>query len=132
MEAGWLARHTRKQIDLSRESMGDEIEQELQVNQCHLLSQVQIQKTFLSILQTSCPPREVRSFRILVVQDARTIRRPANRTALVTVWNVLQLTLTEGSSAGSFEYGQRFLVGSLIQVDRWQLLTTCFFWVEES
>jgi len=32
MEAGWLARHTRKQIDLGRESMGDEIEQELNVN----------------------------------------------------------------------------------------------------
>ena len=31
IEAGWLARHTRKQIDLSRESMGDEIEQELKV-----------------------------------------------------------------------------------------------------
>jgi hypothetical protein len=30
-EAGWLARHTRKQIDLSRERMGDEIEQELKV-----------------------------------------------------------------------------------------------------
>lgn len=32
MEAGWLGRHTRKQIDLSRESMSDEIEQELKVN----------------------------------------------------------------------------------------------------
>jgi hypothetical protein len=31
MEAGWLARHTRKQLDLSRESMSDEIEQELKV-----------------------------------------------------------------------------------------------------
>jgi hypothetical protein len=31
MEAGWLARYTRKQIDLSRENMGDEIEQELKV-----------------------------------------------------------------------------------------------------
>ena len=31
IEAGWLARYTRKQIDLSRERMGDEIEQELKV-----------------------------------------------------------------------------------------------------
>ncbi|KAF8808104.1 hypothetical protein BYT27DRAFT_7338672 [Phlegmacium glaucopus] len=100
MEAGWLARHTRKQIELSRESMGDEIEQEL---------------------KTLCPPREVRSFRILVVQDARTIRRPANRTALLTVWNVLQLSLAEGSSAGSFEFGQRFLITNLqpIQHSAW-------------
>jgi hypothetical protein len=70
--------------------------------------------------QTLCPPREVRSFRILVVQDARTIRRPANRTALLTVWNVLQLNLAEGSSAGSFECGQRFLVGFLSSLfDHW-------------
>jgi len=75
--------------------MGDEIEQEL---------------------KTICPPREVRSFRILVVQDARTIRRPANRTALLTVWNVLQLNLAEGSSPGSFDCGQRFLVTNLLPI----------------
>jgi len=75
--------------------MGDEIEQEL---------------------KTICPPREVRSFRILVVQDARTIRRPANRTALLTVWNVLQLNLAEGSSPGSFQCGQRFLVTNLLPI----------------
>ena len=81
-----------------------------------------------SFSQILCPPREVRSFRILVVQDARTIRRPANRTALLTVWNVLQLTLTEGSLAGSFECGQRFLVGFFSLFDRWLSFVDDFFY----
>ncbi|KAF8167376.1 hypothetical protein B0H34DRAFT_14333 [Crassisporium funariophilum] len=99
-EAGWLARHVRAQIEARMERMGDEIEQEL---------------------KTLCPPREVRSFRMLIMQDARTTRRPANRTVQVTVWDVLNLQLAEGGRAGSFECGQRFLVTNLIptQMGAW-------------
>lgn len=60
--------------------------------------------------QSICPPREVRNFRVLVVQDTCTRRRPANRMAQLTVWDVLSLSLSEGSAAGSFEAGHRFLV----------------------
>ena len=94
--------------------MGNEIEQELKVYELVVIFK-KLNLTQISF-QTICPPREVRSFRILVVQDARTIRRPANRTALLTVWNVLQLNLAEGNSPGSFECGQRFLVGIFVIV----------------
>jgi hypothetical protein len=52
----------------------------------------------------------VRSFRVLIIQDSRTLRRPAHRKAQLTVWDVLQLALFEGHTAGKFEMGQRFLV----------------------
>lgn len=67
-------------------------------------------------LQGLCPPREVRNFRVLVVQDACTRRRPANRTAQVTVWDVLSLSLSEGAAAGSFEVGQRYLVSPILRL----------------
>jgi breast cancer 2 susceptibility protein len=60
--------------------------------------------------QESCPPREVRAFRVLIVQDSRTCRRPANRTAQLTVWNIMSLALDEGSKPGGFAVGQRYLV----------------------
>ena len=68
----------------------------------------------LIFMQTNCPPRDVRSFRILIVKDARTDRRPANRTAQLTVWDVLNLSLSEGSAAGTFELGKRYLVSPVI------------------
>ncbi|KAJ3508616.1 hypothetical protein NLJ89_g5662 [Agrocybe chaxingu] len=92
-EAGWLALHIRKQTEKQREELADFIEKELQI---------------------ICPPREVRSFRLLTVQDARTSRRPANRMAQLTVWDVLSLNLDEGSKAGSFECGQRYLATNLV------------------
>ncbi|KAF8971700.1 hypothetical protein BDZ97DRAFT_1901423 [Flammula alnicola] len=92
-DAGWLALHIRKQNEKGRELVGEEIEKEL---------------------KTTCPPRDVRSFRILIAQDARTLRRPANRNAQLTVWDVLGLTLDEGSRAGTFEVGQRFMATNLV------------------
>ncbi|KAF9567810.1 hypothetical protein CPC08DRAFT_626275 [Agrocybe pediades] len=92
-EAGWLAQHIRKQTETSRERMCEEIEQEM---------------------RTICPPRNVMSFRVLIVQDARTLRRPADRVAQLTVWDVMGLSFgseeDDGKRGGGFEVGQRFLV----------------------
>ncbi|KAF7972587.1 hypothetical protein HWV62_17384, partial [Athelia sp. TMB] len=87
-EAGWLARYIRERSVQSREAVGEEIEQELQ-------------KTF--------PSREVRNFRVLIVKDAYSNKRPSHRQAQLTVWDALGLSLSEGSKGGSFETGQRFM-----------------------
>ncbi|PPQ69780.1 hypothetical protein CVT26_014168 [Gymnopilus dilepis] len=94
-EAYWLAGHVRRQSELGRERVGEEIEKEM---------------------KSICPPRDVRSFRMLIIQDARTLRRTNARTAQLTVWDVLGLSLEEGSRAGGFEVGQRFLVTNLMPV----------------
>ncbi|RDB29022.1 Breast cancer type 2 susceptibility [Hypsizygus marmoreus] len=92
-EAGWLARHIRDQSEKERAQAIEDLENEV---------------------KSICPPREVRSFRILIVQDACTQRRPANRNAQLTVWDVLNLSLSEGSAAGAFEAGQRYMVTNLM------------------
>lgn len=56
-----------------------------------------------------CPPREVRSFRVLLMRDARTTRRPAHRVVELTVWDVLSLSFNE-APGGQFKEGQRFQV----------------------
>ena len=56
-----------------------------------------------------CPPREVRSFRVLLMRDARTTRRPANRAVELTAWDVLSLSFNEAPE-GQFKEGQRFQV----------------------
>jgi hypothetical protein len=61
-------------------------------------------------VQSICPPREVRDFRVIVARDARTEKKPGNRTAQITVWNVLNLVFDEGGKAGAFAEGQKFLV----------------------
>ncbi|KAG6889981.1 hypothetical protein C0995_012941 [Termitomyces sp. Mi166 len=60
-------------------------------------------------LQDVCPPRTVKNFRIIVVQDACTRKHPGNRKALLNVWDVLNLSFSEGASPGSFKIGQRFM-----------------------
>ncbi|KAF9469825.1 hypothetical protein BDZ94DRAFT_1286396 [Collybia nuda] len=100
-EAGWLARHIHQQIQKEQEHLEEEITTELKVCSFHYL---------LSI----CPPRDIRSFRILVVQDTCTRRRPANRRAQLTVWDALNLNFFEGREGGAFDIGQRFLVTNLI------------------
>ncbi|KAF5388472.1 hypothetical protein D9757_004706 [Collybiopsis confluens] len=92
-EAAWLAKHIREQLE--RDQEGDRAELQKEVN----------------IL---CPPRNIRSFRVLIAQDSRTSRYPANRVAQVTVWDVLDVKLTEGKPGGQFEEGWRCLVTNLM------------------
>ena len=62
------------------------------------------------MLQALYPPRDVKDFRVVVARDARTDRKPANRTAQITVWNVMGLVFEEGGDGGDFKAGQTFLV----------------------
>ncbi|KAA1468122.1 hypothetical protein DENSPDRAFT_372910 [Dentipellis sp. KUC8613] len=87
-EAGWLARFIRDKIAQERAQIGEEIERDLK----HV-----------------CPPRDVRSFRVLFMKDACSIRKPSQRTAEITVWDVMSLSFDEGKQAGNFAEGQRFL-----------------------
>lgn len=91
-DAGWLVRHIRDRTVQEREEAEREIEREL---------------------EDLCPVREVKDFCVLVVKDAHTSRRPPNRTAQITVWDVVSLTTCEDSMKG-FEIGQRYLVTNLI------------------
>ncbi|KAF8921973.1 hypothetical protein CPB85DRAFT_1209445 [Mucidula mucida] len=84
-DAGWLAMRIRHQMEKQQETMSEEIDKEL---------------------NDICPPRDVRSFRVLVVKDARSGRKPANREAQLTVWDVLNVHLAEGRRAGSFQVGE--------------------------
>jgi breast cancer 2 susceptibility protein len=106
-EAGWLTRYIREKSLRDREAASEEVEQELQacIKFTTVLDQIideGWQKTF--------PAREVRNFRVLVVQDAYSNKRPSRRQAQLTVWDALSLSNSEGSKAGSFEAGQRFMV----------------------
>ncbi|KAF8215873.1 hypothetical protein K438DRAFT_1659158 [Mycena galopus ATCC 62051] len=84
--AGWLARFIANRMEKERERAGEEIDQEL---------------------KRVCPPREVRNFRVLIVQDACTRRRAANRSAQLTVWDVVGL-------GDSLEVGKRYLATNLV------------------
>ena len=66
-----------------------------------------------NILQALHPPRDVKDFRVVVARDARTDRKPANRTAQITIWNVMSLVFEEGGEGGNFKPGQTFLVRRL-------------------
>jgi breast cancer 2 susceptibility protein len=107
-EAAWLAKHAKECMQVEREHVGEEIERELQV--IILLSQRRLK--FSLRIQTACPPRDVRSFRVIDVEDSQTCRRPANRYAQLTVWDIFSLTLSEGVKPGAIEVGSRFLVRS--------------------
>ncbi|KAI9444587.1 hypothetical protein H4582DRAFT_2070318 [Lactarius indigo] len=87
-EAGWLARFTRDRVEKERETLDLELEREL---------------------QAACPPREVRSFCVLLMRDARVARRPARRVVEMTCWDVLSLSF-DGAAPGRFKEGQRFQV----------------------
>ncbi|KAI0059444.1 hypothetical protein BV25DRAFT_1901580 [Artomyces pyxidatus] len=92
-EAGWLARYINERIEKEQETMNEDIER---------------------YLKDLVPPRDVRSFRILLLKDAVTSRRPANRIVELTVWNVLNLSFDEGHKPGYFKEGQRFRITNLI------------------
>ncbi|KAH9980761.1 hypothetical protein BJV74DRAFT_897318 [Russula compacta] len=95
-EARWLARYARDRAEQEREALELELEREL---------------------QSACPPREVRSFRVLLMRDTHATRRPALRLAELTVWDVLTLTF-EGARAGHFKEGQSFQVTNLIPTQK--------------
>jgi len=80
-------------MDKEREKARDEIESEL---------------------NSLYPPRDVKDFRVLIARDVHTDRRPANRTAQITVWNVMGLVFEEGGEGGEFKVGQTFLVSNLL------------------
>jgi breast cancer 2 susceptibility protein len=65
--------------------------------------------THAEVLQSACPPREVRSFRVLLMRDACATRRPARRVVELTVWDVLTISFDE-APAGQLKEGQRFQV----------------------
>ncbi|KAI0348271.1 nucleic acid-binding protein [Trametopsis cervina] len=104
-EAGWLARAIRDKIRKERECQGEDVSKELNVTGTDARS---------PWTQDLCPPREVRSFRVLVVRDATTRRRPSERSAQITVWDVLSAFVSEDGKAGLFKEGQRFVVTNLI------------------
>jgi hypothetical protein len=72
--------------------------------------------------QHLCPPRDVRNFRVVMVQDARTQRKPSPRLAQVTVWDALSLINPEESNTDTFQVGRRFKVSRtpiMRGVDSW-------------
>ncbi|KAH8110699.1 hypothetical protein DFH11DRAFT_1802190 [Phellopilus nigrolimitatus] len=91
-ECAWLARFLRRKSARDKELAVDEMELEM---------------------KHRCAPRDVRNFRVVVVRDARVSRRPANRLAQLTIWDVLGLCVSEGGKAGAIEIGQRFLMTNL-------------------
>ena len=108
--AGWLSRTIRENIVREKEKANEEIESELNVRSFDP-SPLQYQTNRLfKILQALYPPRDVKDFRVVVARDARTDRKPANRTAQITVWNVMGLVFEEGGDGGDFKAGQTFLV----------------------
>ncbi|KAG8903708.1 hypothetical protein FRC01_009025 [Tulasnella sp. 417] len=80
--AGWLAQLVRKKCRDMRDKIGETIQREL---------------------EKSCPPREVRNFRVIRFKDHRKTRRPARRTGQMTVWDALSL------GEGGLVEGKRFL-----------------------
>ncbi|EGO30985.1 hypothetical protein SERLADRAFT_412477 [Serpula lacrymans var. lacrymans S7.9] len=87
-DAGWLAQHIRERCTQERLKAADDIEQELQA---------------------------IHNFRVILVKDEYFKKHPPNRKAQLTVWDVLNLTFTEGFESGSFQEGQKFLVNDLSQ-----------------
>ncbi|PPR01921.1 hypothetical protein CVT24_001260 [Panaeolus cyanescens] len=93
MNAGWFARHIRKQLEREQDRIGEDIEREL--DSIH-------------------PPRKVRSFCVVVMQDSKTMRRTSNRSVQLTVWDANTLVLEEGDRPATFRVGQRFMVTHLM------------------
>ncbi|KAG9010697.1 hypothetical protein FRB90_007688 [Tulasnella sp. 427] len=67
-----------------------------------------ITETIQRELETICPPREVRNFRVIRFKDYRTVRKPARRTGQMTVWDVLSL------GEHGLQEGRRFLVTNIV------------------
>ncbi|PCH34230.1 hypothetical protein WOLCODRAFT_135579 [Wolfiporia cocos MD-104 SS10] len=87
--AGYLAMYIQDYIAKARERIGEDIQRDLEME---------------------VPPRNVRNFRVVTVKDSQYRKREPQRTALLTIWDVLNVSLTEGSKPGHFVEGQRFQV----------------------
>lgn len=97
-DCGWLAQYIRQRCAEECERMAQEVDSELRVYFCVLpssltwtLNQVGWQDIF--------PPRVIRNFRVVVVKDAVIHRKPTNRRAQITAWDVLSMdqdVLAEG------------------------------------
>ncbi|WVQ77705.1 hypothetical protein IAR50_007395 [Cryptococcus sp. DSM 104548] len=59
-------------------------------------------------LQTTCPPREVRDFRIVRFRDAEEVQRDSFRTGMLNVWDA------RGLGEGTLKEGGRYLVSNLM------------------
>ena len=53
------------------------------------------------------------NFRIVIARDATPSHRAGKRRAVLTIWDILSLAVSEGGPAGKIEVGQRFLVSNL-------------------
>ncbi|KIY53699.1 hypothetical protein FISHEDRAFT_32826, partial [Fistulina hepatica ATCC 64428] len=104
-DAAWLAHMIREQTDQERERFNEELQKEMQASR-------------MGSVNTACPPRNIRSFRVVVVQDAQTCRRPQIRSAQLTVWDVTTLELYEGRPPGTVEVGHRFLITNLMPIQQ--------------
>ncbi|KAJ2932806.1 hypothetical protein H1R20_g4284, partial [Candolleomyces eurysporus] len=109
-DARWLAQLVKQNLDSEHERIPAEIEKELLVSTLNVFEGAKFTREHI---QETCPPRNARSHQVLVVKDARTDRRPANRVAHLSVWEVDKIDLSEGSRSASFTVGQRFLVSNL-------------------
>ena len=104
-EAGWLARFARERVQQERETLELGLEQELQVMSASFIPIV----THAEDCAVGVSTTLVRSFRVLLMRDARATRRRAHLVVELTVWDVLSLSFDE-ASAGQFKEGQRFQV----------------------
>ncbi|KAF7796563.1 hypothetical protein EIP86_007744 [Pleurotus ostreatoroseus] len=91
IEAGWLARAAAEKRRRDEELMAEYIERDL---------------------NHTCPPRNVRSFRIIAGRDARTEKHPAQREVQITVWDVMSIQLEEDGAFGDFRVGQHLRVSA--------------------
>lgn len=91
------------------EKANEEIESELNVHSFNPLFRYITDRSFKPS-QALYPSRDVKDFRVVVARDAYTDRKPPNRMAQITVWNVMSLVFEEGGDGGDFKVGKTFLV----------------------
>ena len=111
IEAGWLARAAAEKRRRDEELMAEYIERDLNVSFSSKIDCTRPKS--LSSPQHTCPPRNVRSFRIIAGRDARTEKHPAQREVQITVWDVMSIQLEEDGAFGDFRVGQHLRVSAL-------------------
>lgn len=106
-DAGWLARHICERVVQERDGASKEIEQELEVWDSVVGT---LPDDLILYRQSICPPRDVKVFCVVLVNDTRTYKHPPKRTAQVTVWDVQGVSVPECSTQNPFVPGQQYLV----------------------